>query len=78
MIRNVMLDFADDQGLLKVDGSASVHDLFRFAEDMYHMGRRHAVEDIYDGKGVPTDWAEDEGMEQDFWNKMAELLDGKK
>jgi len=78
MVRNVMLEFADDQGLLKVDGSASVHELFTFAEDMYDMGRRHAVDDLYNGKGVPANWADDEQMEQDFWDRMAELVNGKR
>jgi len=77
-MRNVMLEFADDQGLLRVDGSASVHDLMLYSDHIYQMGRRHAIDDLVDGKGVPACWAEDEEMDQEFWDRMEALVNERK
>jgi len=77
-MRNVMLEFADDQGLLRVDGSASVHELMLYSNDIYQMGRRHAIDDLFEGKGVPASWAEDEEMEQEFWDRMEALVKERK
>jgi hypothetical protein len=74
-MRGDFLEFAVDNGLLKLDGEASVSELLDFSETIYDLGALHAVRDLMVDGVLPDMWVRCDLIEEkEFWKAVRDHL----
>lgn len=74
-MRGDFLEFAVDNGLLAVDGQASVSELMEYSTTIYELGALHAIRDLMVDGVLPDMWVRCDIIEEkEFWNAISDHL----
>ena len=75
-MRGDFLEFAVDNGLLKVDGDANVPELLEYSTTVYELGALHAIRDLMVDGVLPDMWVRCDLIDEEaFWKAIRELLE---
>ena len=70
-MRGEYLEFAVDNGLVKVDGDASIEELVEYSTTVYELGALHAVRDLMVDGVLPDMWVSCDLIEEEtFWEAI--------
>ena len=70
-MRGEYLEFAVDNGLVKVDGDASIEELVEYSTTVYELGALHAVRDLMVDGVLPDMWVRCELIDEEtFWGAI--------
>jgi len=70
-MKEIFLEFAADNGLLKVDGEADVLDLMEYSTTVYELGALHAIRDLMVDGVLPDMWVRCDLIEEkEFWKAV--------
>ena len=70
-MKEIFLEFAVDNGLLKIDGEADVLDLMEYSTAVYELGALHAIRDLMVDGVLPDAWVRCDIIEEkEFWKAV--------
>ena len=77
-MRGEYLEFAVDNGLLTVDGQASVAELVEYSHSVYDMAAHNTIKKLMKTGSLPTEWVECGVLDEDeFWEHMRTHLEAR-
>jgi len=75
-MRGEYLEFAVDNGLVKVDGDASIDELVEYSTTIYELGALHAIRDLMVDGVLPDMWVRCNLIDEEtFWKAIREILE---